>query len=147
MILTIYNVREPSENAISAGECTQCRKLSPNRKILSKSGDIISYTVFYRGDTKIYWVHEKKLYMYWARRSRANTTFFMDPIYFRIPPVKHCVTNLSHRRPFCFLFSFFNNLTDQISSYIFLSRTLVRIISESTVYANCIGPTVMTDAN
>ena len=26
--------------------------------------------------------------------------FFMDPIYFRIPPVKHCVTNLSHRRPF-----------------------------------------------
>ena len=29
--------------------------------------DIISYTVFYRGDTKIYWVHEKKLY--WARRS------------------------------------------------------------------------------
>ena len=22
-----------------------------------------------------------------------NTTFFMDPIYFRIPPVKHCITN------------------------------------------------------
>ena len=27
--------------------------------------------------------------------------FFMDPIYFRIPPVKHCVTN-SHQRPFFF---------------------------------------------
>ena len=24
--------------------------------------NIISYTVFYRGDTKIYWVHEKKMY-------------------------------------------------------------------------------------
>ena len=26
-----------------------------------------------------------------------NTTFFMDPIYFRIPPVKHCITNSIHR--------------------------------------------------
>ena len=60
--------------------------------------DNISYTVFYRGYTKIYWVHEKSCIG--RGEAEPNTTFFMDPIYFRIPPVKHCITNLSHQRPF-----------------------------------------------
>ena len=77
--------------------------------------NIISYTVFYRGYTKIYWVHEKSCIG--RGEAEPNTTFFMDPIYFRIPPVKHCVTNLSHQRPF-FKYSFSPNTTYQISVYI-----------------------------
>ena len=49
------------------------------------AGGIISYTVFYRGDTKIYWVHEKKLY--WARRSRAQYNYFSWTQYIFVSPL------------------------------------------------------------
>ena len=47
--------------------------------------------MFYRGYTKIYWVHEKSCIG--LGFASPNTTFFMDPMYFRIPLVKHCITN------------------------------------------------------